>query len=230
MRRLGNAFKSLMREVPHALTIISAPTAEENTKPKGLLVSSFNSVTVFPIPYVSFNIKVPSSTLSAIDTTRHFTASVVDNSITADVFAQIIHKYGHLWEEILEADGRLKEGFGGVAWMKCKLPRDKRVEIGDHAIVVGEVLDCASYADRGSADAAMVYWQGKYARIGRGTILTEPGTGVTVRSGDTMGLEKIQKSRRRDQFFELDEDGLGREEPRAPVRKFVSDFDGSKFY
>ena len=164
-----------MRCVPHALTILSA-VPEGKASPRGLLVSSFNSVTVSPIPYVSFNIKVPSSTLDAIDASRHFTASIIDDPFTADIFAGITRKDEKLWQKMLEPDGRLKEGCGGLVWIKCIWEARRRIDVGDHAIIVGEVLDIGQYPDTKSlAESAMVYWSGTYAGVGGRNIQTKPG-------------------------------------------------------
>ena len=166
--RLSDQVKHFMRAVPHALTIISSISKEEGAQRKGLLVSSFNSVTVYPIPYVSFNIKVPSSTFDAIKSSKGFTASVIDDRITAHAFAQSAREGHAEWEEMLEPDGKLREGAGGVIWMMCKWVDRKAIEIGDHAILVAEVLEAGKYAERNIEEAATVYWQGGYQSIGLG--------------------------------------------------------------
>ena len=176
LERFSNRFRSLMRCVPHALTILSS-VPERGAPPRGLLVSSFNSVTISPIPYVSFNIKVPSSTLDAVDASRHFTASIIDDPYTADVFAGMVRKDEKLWEQMLEPDGSLKEGCGGLVWMKCVWEARRRLDVGDHAIIVGEVVDAGQYSDTRPLDeSAMVYWSGTYTGIGGKNAQVKPGT------------------------------------------------------
>ena len=159
-----------MRNVPHPLAVIasSPPPDQSSTSdqtPEAMLVSSFNSVTASPTPYISFNVKMPSSTMAAILSSKRFTASVINSSHTADVFAQVI-KDKIAWEEFLQADGKLRPGHGGVAWMKCEYTGDTNV--GDHRIIIGKVLEAEVYPDIDHKAAAMVRWHGLYVNAGRG--------------------------------------------------------------
>jgi len=64
----------LMRQVPHPVAIITA-TDCKNTGPKafrGMTVSSFNTVTLSPEPVISFNVKRPSETLNALQSSGWF--------------------------------------------------------------------------------------------------------------------------------------------------------------
>ena len=63
-------------------------------------------------------------------------------------------------EEVVEGDGRLKGGKGGTWWMRCRLVRGKCMPVGDHVIVVGEVLECGTY--EGGAGIGLVYAEGVY--------------------------------------------------------------------
>ena len=156
-----------MRAVPHALTIISSNRKEKCSQRKGLLVSSFNSVTISPIPYISFNVKVPSSTFDAIQSSKHFMASIIDNSATAQAFAKTATDGNKLGGEMLEQDGKLKDGHGGVVWMKCKWAEEQKLEVADHVVLIGEVLEAGEYQNRGIVNHAMVYWQGNYRKVAR---------------------------------------------------------------
>ncbi|KAL9132136.1 MAG: hypothetical protein Q9217_000070 [Psora testacea] len=164
---LSDKIKYFMRAVPHALAIISSIPNETNSRPKGLLVSSFNSVTISPIPYISFNIKVPSSTFDAIQSSKHFIASVIDDRATANAFAKTAANDSSQWEKMLGLDGKLKDGHGGVVWMRCKWVERQKIEVADHVIVIGEVLEAGKYQGRELEISAMVHWQGKYRGIGR---------------------------------------------------------------
>ena len=150
--------------------------SEDDSKPTGLLVSSFNSVTLYPIPYISFNIKVPSATLEVIRSSGHFTASIIDSPYTADVFAQQVDNANDLKGDLLRPNGKLEDGNGGVLWMKCKWSRKDVIEVGDHAIMVGEVLDFGSYHTKDMAEGAMMYWHGHYMFLGQHTKRTLLGT------------------------------------------------------
>ncbi|KAJ9220461.1 hypothetical protein DTO169C6_7205 [Paecilomyces variotii] len=72
---LSDQVRFLMRQVPHPVAIITAtdpnsPTANEAYR--GMTVSSFNTVTLYPEPVISFNVKRPSETLHALQTSGHF--------------------------------------------------------------------------------------------------------------------------------------------------------------
>lgn len=71
---LADQVRVLMRRVPHPVAII---TASDNTTTgdgvfRGMTVSSFNTVTLYPEPVVSFNVKRPSETLNALQSSGRF--------------------------------------------------------------------------------------------------------------------------------------------------------------
>ena len=163
---LHEKLKSLLRIVPHPLAVV-ASRADLASKPTGLLVSSFNSVTLQPIPFVSFNIRSVSTTLAAIKKSRSFVASIVDQPIIADAFAQRLPDSEEVKERVLKSNGELEKGNGGVIWLRCRYVHRRSVEVGDHEIVVGEVLDFGAYDPKYLSETAMVYCQGSYRRIKR---------------------------------------------------------------
>lgn len=135
----------------------------------GLLVSSFNTVTLTPKPYVSFNIRLPSSTYFAIKTSMEFTASGLKDAQVADAFVKrkstIEDFHGdNVWHGLADIDGRLKEGKGGTWWMRCRLLEDKCVEVGDHMVVVGKVVESGGY--EGGEGIGLVYAEGAYRKVG----------------------------------------------------------------
>ena len=188
----------LMRSAPNPLTAIisyssreryrdNPPAASENehiapapevgkndgmgSLPKlaGLLVSSFNTVTLDPKPYVSFNIRLPSLTYEVIRASNGFTASGLKDARVADAFVKrsftFKDRYSeNLWAEWVDGDGRLKRGKGGTWWMRCRLQGDKCVEVGDHIIVVAKVLECGGYED--GEGTGLVYAEGGYRKVG----------------------------------------------------------------
>ena len=168
-----------MRSTPHALTvIISRPFPNqhrhhiEKPLPKiaGLLVSSFNTVTLTPHVYVSFNIQVPSTTYRAMQHYGGFTASGLKDAVVADAFVKRRPPSAHetdpndnRWRSLVTAQGELKPGTGGTWWMHCRLVQEKCVEVGDHVIVVGEVLACGGYL--GGEGTGLVYAEGGYRKV-----------------------------------------------------------------
>lgn len=63
-----------MRHVPHPVAIITStdPSVSADRASKGMTVSSFNTVTLYPEPVVSFNVKRPSETLNALTRSGRF--------------------------------------------------------------------------------------------------------------------------------------------------------------
>ena len=164
--------RNLMRSVPHALTIITSHHSlilsevdpEAPGEQHGLLVSSFNTVTLHPKPFVSFNIKLPSKTYSAITASRYFTASGIDSPQTAHAFVN--GKHGGV-QEMVEQSGRLKNGLGGLWWMRCEWQEYMSVKIGDHMVMVGRVKEAGMYEDSARAeDKRLIYADGEYWRLG----------------------------------------------------------------
>lgn len=187
---LSDRVRRLMRPVPHALTVITAfqpgKDPEKEPQPRGLLVSSFNTVTLSPRPYVTFNIKLPSSTWDAIKASRHFTASGIDNSETATAFTIGQTDIGDRdtkggWaRDWISKDGRLRDHRVAYWWMKCRCTTTQSLLVEDHLIAVGEVLEAGEYWTGRTRilESPLLYANGGYCRLrrlGQATILKEPG-------------------------------------------------------
>ena len=155
-----------MRSTPHPLTAIVAFHPEQAAKDRacGLLVSSFNTVTLSPRPIVSFNIKLPSSTYNAISESGSFIASGLASTETAYAFAKG-PRASTILENIIDKEGKLKDGKSGTWWMACKVVEKDCMKIGDHVIVIGEVFKAASYGGE-QCEPGIVYLDGKYRRVG----------------------------------------------------------------
>ena len=69
------------------------------------------------------------------------------------------------WEQMIGEEGMLKDTDAGTWWMQCRMMEKHCVEIGDHTVMVGEVLSAASYAS-GAENAGVVYVEGSYRRVG----------------------------------------------------------------
>ena len=162
-----------MRAVPSAIAVVSA-VPKMGADPRGLLVSSFNSVEVSPIPYVSFNIRSASATLEAIKTSGSFHITAINSPDTADIFAGLRYNSSDLKQARMESNGRLKTGNGTVIWMRCKWSRDHLVEVGSHAIIVGEVLEAGYESKENLEDTATIYWQRSYNTVARGSKSLKP--------------------------------------------------------
>lgn len=142
---------------------------DQQSRLTGLLVSSFNTVTLTPKPYVSFNIKLPSMTYCAIRDSNVFTASGLKDARVANAFVKPRRTYGephrgNIWRHLVESDGRLKEGNCGTWWMRCRVLRDQCVEVGDHVIVVAKIVASGGY--EGGEGIGLVYAEGRYRKVG----------------------------------------------------------------
>ncbi|KAL9044606.1 MAG: hypothetical protein Q9214_002271, partial [Letrouitia sp. 1 TL-2023] len=171
---LTNSVRTLMRQVPHPLTVVIARHPHQQT-PSGLLVSSFNTVTLAPTPYVSFNLKLPSSTFAAIEASGRFTASAINSARLARAFLNNgtapAGSSGAATGAVQNVqNGTLvNRGRGGVWWMHCVWAREKSTQVGDHLVVIGEVVQAGSYGASESQvdDQHMVYMDGKYRYVGQ---------------------------------------------------------------
>lgn len=128
----------------------------------GATVSSFNTVTLGPPPIVSFNLRVPSKTLSGILKHKQFRVNVVRatrlGATIAHAFVQGKHEEAfehaaalHHWVGLdnvqalaertsLGDSAPFIHGVGIRAIISCKAIPEKFVDVGDHVIVVAEVL------------------------------------------------------------------------------------------
>ncbi|EFW18679.1 hypothetical protein D8B26_005501 [Coccidioides posadasii str. Silveira] len=80
--------RKLMRLVPHPVAIITSthPNSRAESAFRGMTVSSFNTVTLYPEPVVSFNAKVPSETYDAIRLSKRFLVHLLSsNAATANL-------------------------------------------------------------------------------------------------------------------------------------------------
>ena len=160
-----------MRLVPHGLVIVFA--AKQHFHPDafpwrgnmGMLVSSFNSVAVDPIPFVSFNVKLPSSTFDEIKHTSFFTAVAVSNAKVADAFTAHSRDRHIIFDNLMHNESPEAASQGLVWWMRCQLVHNKCVTVGDHVIVVGQLFRLGRFNEAQDQEA-LVYSRGSYRLLG----------------------------------------------------------------
>ncbi|KAL8695005.1 MAG: hypothetical protein Q9218_000477 [Villophora microphyllina] len=170
---LSDQVRTLMRELSHPLTVIVAQS-KDCPRPATLLVSSFNCVTLDPVPHVSFNVKVPSSTYDEINKSTTFTASAITNIQLARHL--VMDKTDPRYIDVLrthvhnDGAGKLVQEKGGIWWMRCQLLEDKCVDVGDHVVVIGKVMSAGFYKARNKhgkvLDKALIYGQRFYRYAG----------------------------------------------------------------
>ena len=158
----------MMRDVPHPLMIILAGNMNEN----GILVSSFNTATLFPVPIVTFNIKLPSSTYSAIKATGRFSVLAPERVDQAKTYSQGIaasparpDEGSHMdLASGSESDHGLLPNY--IFRLECQWLREKSIEIGDHIIMVGQVLSAHKGHRHPLGGRALIYSNGQYRYAG----------------------------------------------------------------
>ncbi|EED24519.1 hypothetical protein TSTA_078730 [Talaromyces stipitatus ATCC 10500] len=73
---LSHKIRLLMRRIPHPVAIVTAysssSTSTTRPSPRGMTVSSFNTVTLHPKPIITFNVRQPSETLAALQSSGRF--------------------------------------------------------------------------------------------------------------------------------------------------------------
>ena len=155
---LEEEVRRAMRTVPHALAVITSKTPLGVTK--GLVVSSFNTVTMHPKPYVTFNIKLPSSTYDAIARSRRFTITSIWSAATAKAFAN--PKFSAENPLPLEDSDPRSLHSGGLFSLDCKWIRVRSVKISDHVIMLGRVDEYHPGRPQNIAKPPLVYVKGDY--------------------------------------------------------------------
>ncbi|EXJ56577.1 hypothetical protein A1O7_06921 [Cladophialophora yegresii CBS 114405] len=199
-----------MRHVPHPVAVITstdiavspegAPTAW-----RGATVSSFNTVTLRPTPIVSFNITKQSSTYDAIKSSGLFNVHLLSCSSSSSSIAGRFSR-GNASSPFHVEDGSLATWAGEQhmnapapshlgpqigrkspiiksplqAVLRCKHIAQKTVEIGDHVVIFGEVVE--KYDELHHLEEASVwlyYVNGKYSPL----ISAKPSGNVSVGSG-----------------------------------------------
>ncbi|KAI4187900.1 MAG: hypothetical protein LQ346_005411 [Caloplaca aetnensis] len=165
--------RGMMRLMPHPLTVILAQDTS-SPLPSGLLVSSFNTITLEPVPYVSFNIKLPSVTYTEIQKSGIFGASAISNPDTAKDFLldkESLRYRIALQENVADRKIRLRTGKGGIWWMRCQFMEKASVHVGDHVVIIAKVVNAEYYSEfskpgdnvRGSP---LIYLEGRYRIAG----------------------------------------------------------------
>jgi flavin reductase (DIM6/NTAB) family NADH-FMN oxidoreductase RutF len=148
-----------MRSVPQPVSIITSTDVSTGTPVfRGATISSFNTVTIEPSTIVSLNIKRPSSTFDAIESSGHFLVHLLNADQTTSEVAQAFTKGSSTAPfrtlkkisqvRLLEASGQaamadagppLIEDCSSPGRLLCRYLPQKTVQLGDHVVVFGIV-------------------------------------------------------------------------------------------
>ena len=146
-----------MQHLPGPVVII---TASESEHPQpgaacGMTVSSFTTVSLDPIPIISFNVKRPSTTLDAIFKSSSSGGSFFVNiPATSAVGASLARAFtrGNALDNMqtaaalgvnLSSSGppRFEQSEIVPVGLECKLLHNHSIDVADHCIVVAKVCD-----------------------------------------------------------------------------------------
>jgi flavin reductase (DIM6/NTAB) family NADH-FMN oxidoreductase RutF len=176
-----------MRNIPHPVAVI---TASENSSPApsqdeskfegcyGVTVSSFSTVTLGPPPIITFNLRKPSRTLDAILAQGlfrvHTLAGTSAGRDTAHAFVRLEH--ADAFRDLASTGVRIEAkggdnvpaiwGKGVLASLLCRTLPDKMVEVGDHKVIIAEVLDMSTWEESASSSRS----DGKIDGDGKGSV------------------------------------------------------------
>ncbi|KAJ1715552.1 oxidoreductase [Aspergillus flavus] len=173
---LSDQVRLLMRRVPYPVAIITATDPHEPVDKafRGMTVSSFNTVTLNPEPAISFNVRRPSETLSALQSSKRFLVHLLAPGQTTATLARDFSKGNHnlsiasgkgdfefvphtstsregaptrplpLLRRKKAADAPEGDSLSDIPFVFECQLHPKEIEVNDHTIVVGTVLKVLS--------------------------------------------------------------------------------------
>jgi flavin reductase (DIM6/NTAB) family NADH-FMN oxidoreductase RutF len=152
-------FRKVLGHFPTGVTIV---TGIADDKPAGFTIGSFTSVSLDP-PLVGFLAQVSSDTWEAMAPARKFCVNVLRDNQAAlcwrfaksgvgdDRFDEVTWTHSPTGCPIIEGVG---------AWIDCTL--EHQIELGDHYMVVGRVVDLAHHED---PHTPLVFFKGGLGRF-----------------------------------------------------------------
>jgi 3-hydroxy-9,10-secoandrosta-1,3,5(10)-triene-9,17-dione monooxygenase reductase component len=150
--------RQILGHVPTGVVVVAG--FDDAGRPGGLAVGSFTSVSLDP-PLVAFYVARTSTSWPAIRGRGAFCVSVLghDQGPLSATFARSGgDKFAGIDWEAAPRSGmpRLRRSH---VWIDCRLERE--VEIGDHLLVVGEVIDLEAPGTAGP----LVFYRGRYHQM-----------------------------------------------------------------
>jgi flavin reductase (DIM6/NTAB) family NADH-FMN oxidoreductase RutF len=154
----GTQLRQILGHIPTGVVVVAG--LDEQGKPVGLTVGSFTSVSLEP-PLVAFYVARTSGSWPAIRGRGAFCVSVLghDQGPVSGVFARSGgDKFaGVPWEPATRTG--MPRLLRSHVWVDCRLERE--VDIGDHFLVVGEIVDLEAPGTSGP----LVFYQGRYHQV-----------------------------------------------------------------
>jgi flavin reductase (DIM6/NTAB) family NADH-FMN oxidoreductase RutF len=184
---IGAQVRKSMRAVPQPVSIITSTDISTGTPAfRGATISSFNTVTIDPITIVSLNIKQPSSTFDALESSGYFLVHLLRadeiNSGVAQAFTKgsstaPFRTVGKVSQVRLpevaahtakaDAGPPLIEDCASPGHLLCRYIPQKTVQLGDHVVVFGIVESVIKRPNslEGSDTSCLIYANGQYGRV-----------------------------------------------------------------
>lgn len=204
---LSDRLRKLMRGIPHSVVVVTstALSSDHRTHPayKGMTVSSFTTLSMEPSPIITFNIRQPSQTLTAISKSKQFLIHILSatesgariadaftkgNTIGSDLFRNPAFLVLNTWRKDgtdHSLDPPLLAAQGITKVLKCELLEEKGlIEVGDHVLVLGKVLSIIRPPTEHNAymrkPLGLCYAHGAYRAAG--TVIEVPENETTNKS------------------------------------------------
>ncbi len=184
---ISTQVRHAMRSVPQPVVLITSTDMSTGSPIyRGATISSFNTVTLEPEPIVSLNIKRPSSTFDAIQSSGYFAVHLLRASLAASKLATAFTKgssgspFNDLGPNFDIARRKIGAKKSPPALRSAHVPfrlgcayrHDKTVELGDHVVIFGTVWHVYIGNVKGSDDTAaqtdepcLLYAGGQYGRV-----------------------------------------------------------------
>lgn len=157
----GEVLRSVMREVPSPVTVITVKGEDEI---RGITIGSFASTSLRP-PLISFNIKRDAQIYEALVNAEHFAVHILSDA------------QAHLSDHFASSEMTGEEQFEAVPYQVdpvgtpiildtlavIRCDRYAIYDAGDHSIVVGRVTQ----VDGGVDGGPMLYYNRTYRSIGK---------------------------------------------------------------
>ncbi|KAI9742832.1 MAG: hypothetical protein M1818_003561 [Claussenomyces sp. TS43310] len=180
---LSSHLRSLMRGMPHSVVVATAtsPSPEAGRPPqyRGMTVSSFTTLTLTPIPIITFNIRKPSTTLDAIRASGAFHVHILSATESAVRVADAFTKgngahvfrsqdFTVLRRSATAVEPPLLAASGITRVLRCEVLEEPKglLDVGDHVLVLGRVLGILVPPTNEEGDGALCYADREYRRLG----------------------------------------------------------------
>jgi flavin reductase (DIM6/NTAB) family NADH-FMN oxidoreductase RutF len=175
--------------MPHSVVVatstVASPDCGAPSRFKGMTVSSFTTLTLTPMPIVTFNVRRPSQTLNAISESKQFLIHILSATESgvrvADAFTkgngrdvfrngafEVLRRRGNNTTESLDPPLLAADGITKV--LRCQVLGDQGlVEVGDHVLILGKVVSIIEPTPRKDANVeerGLCYLDREYRQVG----------------------------------------------------------------